>query len=561
MKFTKYLFFSVAFSAAALLYSCSEGLIDEPVMGPELITIKAHPEGDGTKATFDGTNINWDEGDAISVFAEGSSTSVRFDKRSGDDDSFASAQSVDLKNMYALFPYNSSATMSDGKIITVIKTTQTATAGSFAPDANVAVGFSAGGDEVFFRNAVSYIKLSYRTTATNVAIKKVTLKSLDENVKLTGNVVLTPTVSEGAVSDVTTEVAATGCDYVELSGDLQPGTDYYFVVAPVTLTEGFRIIFTDDKGNEFSKDYAAEKNKAQLVRNSISSTGVKNLDNYEIDVEAYWRVTSADEFTGDGDKYLLVKNTTVSSTGYRIFDEDKTDVYTGSGGWALVDKFYQKGAASAGTFQRLLILSNLKNTLSSWQNHHTPAPEIMSHFVLYCFRNAYTDNGLTLGSYSDELIMNAEDAYSFTVNTGSDGKEMAFKLWYNDNNSNPKHVYKNVVLNNCALEYDDNDHSCMIKGRITRESIDDLIDVMYVNKGDNWNSSVARSNFDGAYQALDVDTIIGYCSQQQTTADGTTMNECFMVKNYYLCNTPAPVNIWLYKRCVKPMAFVKYINL
>ena len=556
MKFVKYIVLSIAsVSLLAMLNSCSTNSLDDNITPQKSITtIKAHQEGDGTKATYDGRDIQWDDNDALSVFPEGSSVSVKFDKKSGDDDSFTYDGDIDINNIYALFPYNSSATIANGQISTIIKTTQTATPWSFAPDANVAVGFSEEGNEVMFKNAVSYIKISYKTTVSEIDIKKLTFKSLDENVLLSGNVVLTPTLSNGVVSDVSTDVVSEGKNYVELTGDLLPDTDYYLVVAPTTLSGGFKIIFTDALGNEFSKEYTADKNKAQLQRNYISPTGVKNLDNYTIDVEAYWRVLSADEFTGDNDKYLLVKNTSSSSTGYRIFDESKTDVFISSGS-PLMDKFAIAGYSSMNSIAKLFALANLKNKLSSWQSGGS-APVMMSHYVLYCFRQAYSDNGLEFSS--TDYIFNTEDKYAFTVNSNSSqNNEVSFKLWYTYSGN---HLSKDVILTNCYLEADA-DHSFKLCGRIAQESIDGLIDVFFLGKGSDFNRVLSPSDLHpGADRAVDEDTKIGYCATEVTTVDGTKMNNCFMIKNSKLCNTPEPESIWIYKKGIKQIPLIEYVN-
>ena len=135
---------------------------------------------------------------------------------------------------------------------------------------------------------------------------------------------------------------------------------------------------------------------------------------------------------------------------------------------------------------------------------------------------------------------------------------MTFKLWYKDNKLGK--LSKDVVLTNCILE-DQSDSSFLLSGSITDDSINQLIDVMYVNKGDDWNEKVDRSNFDGAYTATNEKTLIGYCETEQTTADGTKLNNCFMIKNHKLCNTPEPESIWIYKKCTKPMSFSEYMSL
>lgn len=548
----------VAVTAIAIcaVYSCSD-FEEETLQVPITQSIKAHQDAEnGTRAIYDGTYIQWSEGDAISIFPSGSSSNLRFVKEEGESNSFIGDGSVNLVSSFALYPYNTGATMAGRSITTSILTTQTATAWSFAPDANVAVGYSADGKDIYFKNAVSYIKVSYKTTVQNTNIQKITFKSLDSSVKITGPVTLTPTVSDGNISDITTEVGDQGFDYAELSGTLLPDTDYYIAIAPVELVGGYKIIFTDGNGNEFSREYTADNNKAQLSRNTISSVGKKNLDNYEINVEAYWRVKSADEFTGNNDKYLLVKNTTASSTGYRIFDESKTDVFMESG-TPLVDKFAIAGYKSMGDFAKGLALISYKSKLTSWQNGGS-APIMMSHYVLYCFRQAYSDNGIDFGQLAQDLLFNPEDLYSFTVSSDETlGKTTSFKLCYKYSGSKSM----NVDLTNCYLEAGA-DNSFKLCGRITQQTVDELVDVFFLGKGPAFTGAITSSDIHkGADRAINEDTKIGFCGQEVTTVDGTKMSNCFMIKNSKLCNTPEPESIWIYKKCIKPMSFSDYMSL
>ena len=534
-------------SIIALLISCSkEAPGPEAPVEAEVTVLEAYQESNATKATYNGTTINWDANDALAVFPAGSSSSVRFDKKSGDNNSFVSSQSVDLTNIYALYPYSSSASLSGGKINVVIPTAQAATPGSFAPNANVAVGFSADGKKVQFRNAVSYIKISYRTTHSNAGIKRIIFRALD-GTKLSGRFSLTPVVSNGTVTDVTlSPLNPGGVNYVGLTGDILPGTDYYLVVPPVNLAGGYRLEFTDADGKVFTRDYTAAGNKVQLVRNNISATGVKNVDNYEISVEGYWRVTSADDFTSNNDKYLLVKDTPASATGYRVFDDGKTDVFI-STGQPLVDKFADGS------------ITGLSSKLASWKSGGS-APLFMSHYVLYCFRDAYTDDGLQLGPGAAEVILNPNDAYAFTVSdNGHLGNTTFFNLHYIYSG---EALSSTVVLTNCYIE-SAGGNAFKFWGKITQQSINDLVDVFFLGKGSQFLAAVTPNDIhSGADRAVNALTQVGFCSTEVITEDERTkMNNCFMVKNFYLCNYPTPEAILLYKKGTRKLTLDNYYRL
>ena len=352
-------------------------------------------------------------------------------------------------------------------------------------------------------------------------------------------------MTDGVLTDVTAKAVSMpgGQSYVELVGDILPNTDYYMVVAPVDLTQGYRIVFTDSQGNRFARDYAADSNKGSLQRNKVSATGVKNVDNYEVSLTGYWRVKSVDEFTGGGDKYLLVKNTSASATGYRVFDENKTDIFI-STGQPLVDKF------AGGT------ITGLSTKLSSWKTGGS-APLFMSHYVLYCFRDAYSDDGLQFGPGASECILNATDAYAFTVN-GTDSKEVTFKLCYKYSGSKTT----DVTLTNCKVEAASG-NAFKLFGYITQGSIDGLVDVFFLRKGDQFKAAVPPADIhSGADRAVNMATQIGFCGTSVTTVDEqTTINNCFMIRNYYLCNYPEPEAVWLYKKATKNVSFADYYEL
>lgn len=540
------IFILIAALAATIVSCKKEAPAGEIAEDASATVIEAFQEGNATKATYNGSGIQWDANDAIAVFPSGASSSVKFSKTESGN-YFRAGETVNLNGIYALFPYNSAATISGGVITTTIPTTQTATPGSFAPDANVAVAYSEGGNSIYFKNAVSYVKVSYKTTLTTAKVTKITFMALDGSI-VSGRVALTPTVSDGVVTDVkTAAVSHTGPNYVELTGNILPNTDYYLVIAPVNLSSGYRIVFTDSDGNRFSKDYKEAKNKVRLQRNTISATGVKNLDNYTTSVKGYWRVKSADDFTGNNDKYLLVKNTAASATGYRVFDTDKTDVFI-STGQPLVDKF--AGGTEVG----------LSSKLASWKTGSS-APIFMSHYVLYCFRNAFNDNGLQFGPGAAEVILNPDDAYAFTVATSSDsalGKTTSFDLCYRHSGAQSTPVnFTNCYLNPAA------DNSFTLLGKVTQESIDGLVDVFYISKGSQFVAAVPPKDIhSGADRATGAYTIIGFCGTEVTTYDGeTTMKSCFMIRNYYLCNWPVPEAIWIYKKATRQVTFTDYNEL
>ena len=118
--------------------------------------------------------------------------------------------------------------------------------------------------------------------------------------------------------------------------------------------------------------------------------------------------------------------------------------------------------------------------------------------------------------------------------------------------------YKNVQLNNCSLS--PNGNAAKIIGRITEDSITNLVDIFYIGKGTSFTLFVPKSTtLSAAKNACNVDTTVGFCTEEQTTlGSGETMNNMFMIQNKHLCNTPTPEYIWVYKKMTKAVTYAAF---
>lgn len=323
---------SITSAAAVLLAAMTACNKDSRLTLPDReeaseFSIYAYTEGQNpTRSTLDNSGyatgadatISWDEGDELLVVQGGNRFKFVADE-SGERAKFT-LQGSDTPTsdpVVALFPYNSAATVSGTTISTVIPTTQTAVAGSFAHDANVAVAYSTNPGTLQFKNAVAYVRVGFNTSLEGVSIAKLTLKGLSSE-SLSGSVQISMTVADGTASEVATTVTE-GTDYVELvpaSGTLSAGTDYYLAVAPGSLTEGYQIILTDANGVEFSRTFAAAN--AQLQRNVIAGIGRKKLENFT--AEVYLRVLRADYSADSSADYVIAYK---DGEEYRVFNPEK----------------------------------------------------------------------------------------------------------------------------------------------------------------------------------------------------------------------------------------------
>ena len=190
--------------------------------------------------------------DDITVFAGDNADGVSFDvtatARNGHEATFSGSAEASA-TYYALSPAQTGASISNGMISAVLPTVQTATANSFAPEANVSVATAS--DYVFqFKNTGALIAVK----PGNEGITAIKLEALGGEV-LSGTAVIDP--ADGSL------VSKSGESYVQLEGSFTRETKYYFVVLPGTYAGGFRItLFKGAQYTRFSKtaSYTIERN-------------------------------------------------------------------------------------------------------------------------------------------------------------------------------------------------------------------------------------------------------------------------------------------------------------
>ena len=139
-----------------------------------------------------------------------------------------------------LYPHNpiSSYNSESSTVTTSLDCVQTAVENSFDPKSFLSVGV-ANQQQIFFRNVCGGI----RFTVSNTGIKRITLRSLDPGVTLTGKVDIR--VSD---SDIPTASAiANKSDSVVLlcpdPEGFKTNTHYYMTTLPASLTMGFEFVF------------------------------------------------------------------------------------------------------------------------------------------------------------------------------------------------------------------------------------------------------------------------------------------------------------------------------
>lgn len=244
----------------SLTVACVNEQMAEPDGGLVTKTFTAHTDVD-TKTSLDTDfNILWDTEDHITVFDGDGGGKTFSDVTVSDDGRIAEfTGDVALANTYyAIYPKQPDAVYaSEGeKITAVLPTIQTAVAGTFADDVNLAVAKTQGSD-LYFRNVGALLAVKCPTAYAN----SIKIVSHDPSVKMSGEAVISfkDGVPVAAPSEPAVNHAEVTCSTTAV-GDI-----YYFVVYPGEY-KGFDIVFTS-KNVPSSKAIFSTSKELSLKRN------------------------------------------------------------------------------------------------------------------------------------------------------------------------------------------------------------------------------------------------------------------------------------------------------
>ena len=203
-----------------------------------------------TKTSIDGTTIKWAAHDGIYLF-----DGVAPRAFASDNDDVATTVNFEgsasaVAKYYAIYPSGTLSTVESKKVITTtIPTFQTATANTFAPEANVAVAYSEsdpnGDGALQFKNIGAVVK--FKLHANNTDVRKVRLDALNGE-KMSGTVNVT-FESNGTFSSAIVPASAESCVILESATDLNPANTFFMAVNPGTYEGGFKITLFKEDGS------------------------------------------------------------------------------------------------------------------------------------------------------------------------------------------------------------------------------------------------------------------------------------------------------------------------
>ena len=225
----------VAALAALAFAGCQKEVSFETPQTNDIVLTAVSDNSPESKAILDGKNVLWNNGDCIAVYngnevAEFSTDAA--DKSATADFTTTNAEFAVAENYLAVYPYSDGLAFADGKVTVTVPASQTATAGSFDPKANVAVA-SGAAYALQFKNVCSYLKFTVPANMTDLT--EVVL-SANGGEKLAGSV-------KAACTDASFEVVDGGPS-IALEGSFEAGKSYYIAVLPGTLSQGFTLTMT-----------------------------------------------------------------------------------------------------------------------------------------------------------------------------------------------------------------------------------------------------------------------------------------------------------------------------
>lgn len=326
------------FASALLLFGCSEAveslsvLEDEGrVEATERDVFYAGFEGVDTKAFVDeDLHLFWTNDDRISIF-KGNTYNQQYVNNGSTGVNNASFQIVDNSGFvtgnplesniasYAIYPYNKETVIGfDGKISFTLDSIQAYAENSFGLGANTMVAVTKDLEDNFlsFKNVGGYIVFSLYGEGT--VIKSITLTSRAGET-LAGDAIITASYSDKPVvefkdNDTNASTLTIDCgEGVELGATVDDAKGFWFVIPPMTFSNGFDVTFKTLDGSSITKSTSSAititRNKVRRVNTLEIVIQTDFLDKTEAGVYSYdavnHRVSTILQYNAGQDQYAV----------------------------------------------------------------------------------------------------------------------------------------------------------------------------------------------------------------------------------------------------------------
>lgn len=233
----------------AMVSACSEDKLADNTQPSGKVPMEFYANTDASTRTELTTEnaVYWEANDAISLFDPTGTNNQFSTTQSGPSVTFTGEATPAEGTYYALYPYDANAQIGGTTITTTLPAEQMAREGSFAQGLNPSVATADATNNLYFKNVCALVKFTLDGSSTTT-ITKATLCG-NNSEALAGTLTIDAAVSTPiAMADTNF-----GQTVIELNGSLTPGSTYYFVTAPISLSNGLTLSLYDDKGNVWKK--------------------------------------------------------------------------------------------------------------------------------------------------------------------------------------------------------------------------------------------------------------------------------------------------------------------
>jgi len=318
----------------AMVSACSEDELADNTQPSGKVPMEFYANTDASTRTILTTDnaVHWEANDTISLFDPTGANNQFSTTQSGPSVTFTGEAIPAEGTYYALYPYDTNAQIKGTTITTTLPAEQMARAGSFAQGLNPSVATADATNNLYFKNVCALVKFTLVENITTT-ITKATLCG-NNGEALAG----TLTIDATASTPIAMADTSFGQTVIELNGPLTPGTTYYFVTAPATLSNGLTLSFYDNKGGVWKKPGNAT---AILEAGRILNLGIMQPENfipakgYE-EINGIYHIYNADglkAWASDADvlnkNVILEKDIDLTGVDWTPVGSDKNTGYAG----------------------------------------------------------------------------------------------------------------------------------------------------------------------------------------------------------------------------------------
>lgn len=193
----------------------------------------------------DGHAVNWTQDDLVAIY-DGTETICKFEATEvSGSTATLKGEAAETDTYTAFYPYTDDGTLTlDNTAITfTLPATQTAVADGFAEGLNPSWAQATDGSKnLTFQNLCALAKF----TVDAEGVTEVTLTANQESDALSGG--LTYTIADGTLT-----ATGSASQSVTIKGNFEAAKEYYFVVAPGTLTGGITLNYMGEGGKTYVK--------------------------------------------------------------------------------------------------------------------------------------------------------------------------------------------------------------------------------------------------------------------------------------------------------------------